>query len=141
MRQVMNKISISLAALLFSIILASCGGGTQNVQSGVDNPPPDGGNTPPAPNDPLPTTTTSVSLSWVPPLYYTDGSSLSDLQGHNIYMKIGSGNFVKIYTLNTTATATHLVENLSPGTYTFAVTAFNSNGVESSFSQTVTVTL
>ena len=141
MRQVMtNKFSVYLAALLFSIILASCGGGTQNVQSGSNEVPPGGGNTP-TPTDPLPTTTTSVSLSWNPPLYYTDGSTLNDLQGHNIYMKSGSGNFVKIYTLNTTAVATYLVENLSPGTYTFAVTAFNSSGVESSFSQTITVTL
>ena len=142
MRQVITtKFSIALAALLFSIILASCGGGTQNAQAGAnDVPPTGGGNTPPQ-NDPLPPTTQSVSLSWMPPLYNTDGSSLSDLRGHNIYMKTGSGNFVKIYTLNTTAVATHVVENLGPGTYTFAVTAFNTDGVESSYSQTVTITL
>lgn len=147
MRQVVtSRFSFYLTALLFSMILSACGGGAQNIgnsdlgNSGGGNPSPTPTPTPPN-NDPLPTATKSVSLSWNPPLYYTNGDSLDDLKGHNIYMKTGSGSFVKIYTLNTTAIATHLVENLSPGTYTFAVTAFNTGDIESSFSQTVTVTL
>ena len=138
-----NKVTGYLVALLFSVILTACGGGTENVQYTNDPPPadPGGGNTPPPPGDPLPTVNKSVSLSWIPPITYTDGNSLNDLQGHNIYMKTGSGNFVRIFTINTAGLATHLVEDLSPGTYTFAVTAFNSAGVESDFSETVTVTL
>ena len=138
-----SKVTAYIAALLFTVILTACGGGTENVQYTNDTPPadPGGGNTPPPPSDPLPTTNKSVSLSWLPPLTYTDGSTLNNLQGHNIYMKTGSGSFVKIYTINTAGLATHLVENLSPGTYTFTVTAFNSAGIESDFSQPVTITL
>ena len=134
--------------LLFSAVLTACGGGSDSIQYGANNP--DNGNTPPpeqtpapapTPSPDLPAANQSVSLSWLPPLSYTDNSSLTDLQGHHIYMKIGTGNFVRIHTINSTATATYTVENLAPGTYTFAVTAYNSSQVESDFSNIVSVTL
>lgn len=143
MRQAMtNKFTQYLTALLFSVILTACGGGSDNIeygnntQTGTGNTGGTGGG-----NNPLPQGDRSILLSWDAPLYYTDGSVLN-VQGHKIYMKAGNGNFVLVGTLTGTFTLTHTVNNLSTGTtYTFAVTAFDNQGAESSFSNTVIVTL
>lgn len=131
------KLPTLLVALLFAVTLAACGGGTtQNLASN------DGGNSGGGGSDnTAPVGNQSVTLSWLAPDSYTDGSNLNDLQGHHIYMKVGSGNYQRIHTINSPGLLTHFVDNLGSGTYTFAVTAFNSQGVESGFSETAQITL
>jgi len=123
-----------IVIFIFSYFLGACGGGGGSISetgtSGTTNT-----NNLPGP------TNKSVTLSWVAPLSYSDGSNLGDLQGHHIYMKTGSGSFVRIHTIYSPGLLSYFVDNLSPNTYTFAVTAFNSQGIESSFSQPVTITL
>lgn len=142
MRQAMrNKTLIYLTAFLFSVILASCGGGTQGLDEyGTSSTGSASGSN----NSPLPTGNKSVTLNWTPPASYTDGSNLADLRGHYIYKKTGSGSFVKIgdVSILDSNNTTYVATNLSTGTtYTFAVTAYNSAGLESGFSKIVTVSL
>jgi hypothetical protein len=77
----------------------------------------------------------SVTLSWQPPTENADGSALTDLSGYNIYVGTDSNtyNYMGIRLDNPGLTA-YVVDNLDPGTYYFAATAFNSTGVESGFS-------
>ena len=84
----------------------------------------------------------SVVLSWQPPTENADGSTLTDLSGYNIYVGTTSNtyDYMEIRLDNPGLTA-YVVDNLDPGTYYFAATAFNSSGVESSFSGEVVRTI
>jgi hypothetical protein len=84
----------------------------------------------------------SATLSWTAPTQNTDGSTLSDLAGHKLYWRnSGSGTFTNSVTITNPSVTTYTVENLAPGTYDFAATAFNSANVESSDSPAITHTV
>ena len=58
-----------------------------------------------------------------------------DLSGYNIYVGTNSDTYDYMeIRLDNPGLTTYVVESLEPGTYYFAATAFNSSGVESSFS-------
>ncbi|WP_405240811.1 putative Ig domain-containing protein [Lentisalinibacter orientalis] len=78
--------------------------------------------------------TGSVTLSWTPPAENTDGSALTDLAGYKIYYGTSSGNYGNSVTIDNPGLTTYVVDNLSPNTYYFSATAFNSTGIESDFS-------
>lgn len=122
-----------LGILLILVLLTACGGAVDGGDSSYDAGS-DGGSNGPIGNE-------SVTISWLAPDTYTDGSYMSDLEGHHIYMKVNNGSYKRIHTINSAGLLTHVVENLGPATYTFAVTAFNSDGLESSFSNAVRITL
>ena len=71
-------------------------------------------------------------LTWDAPTTKTDGTKLDDLAGYNIYYGKSSGIYsVRIDVGNVT---TYKVNNLSRGTYYFAVTVYDKEGNESAFS-------
>ena len=76
----------------------------------------------------------AVTLSWNPPTQNEDGSALTDLAGYEIHYGRESGNYNQSIRINNPSITTYVVEQLVPGTYYFAATAFNHSGVESSFS-------
>jgi len=76
----------------------------------------------------------SATLSWTPPTQNDDGSTLTDLAGYKIYYGTNQGNYSTTIQINNPGIATYVVENLTPTTYYFVATAFNSSGVESAFS-------
>jgi hypothetical protein len=77
----------------------------------------------------------SVTLNWQPPTENADGSALTDLSGYNIYVGTNSSGYdYRELRLDNPGLTANVVENLEPGTYYFAATAFNSSGVESAFS-------
>lgn len=77
----------------------------------------------------------SVTLSWQPPTENADGSPLMDLSGYTIYVGTSANTYnYREVLLDNPGLTSYVVENLEPGTYYFAATAFNSSGIESSFS-------
>ncbi len=82
----------------------------------------------------------SATLNWLPPTQNDDGTALLDLAGYNIYWGT-PGNYSNSVTLNNPGLATYVVENLSPGIYEFVVTAFNTAGVESQYSNSAIKTV
>ena len=76
----------------------------------------------------------SASLSWTAPTENEDGTPLTDLSGYKIYYGRASGSYTNEILIDNASVTTYLVENLTPDTYFFAATAFNSAGVESGFS-------
>lgn len=83
-------------------------------------------------------------LSWSKPSINEDGSILSDLMGYQIYY----GQTSQLTTENSQSTfvsdpdqTSYALSGLSPGTYYFAVTAFNSDGSESGMSNEVSKTI
>ncbi len=89
------------------------------------------------------TGTESVSLRWLPPTTRSDGSFLpaNELAGFRIYMGKSKDNLAPIVDLINDNNNEHVVENLSQGSYYFAISAYDSEGMESSMSQAILITL
>lgn len=75
-----------------------------------------------------------VTLSWTPPTENTDGSALTDLSGYKIYYGTDAAALTNSISVNTAGVSTYIVEDLSPDTWYFAITAVTASGEESSFS-------
>ena len=73
----------------------------------------------------------SATLSWSAPSQNTDGSTLSDLAGYNVYYGTSPTNLTNKIVVASAGTTTYTVGSLPSGTYYFAVSAYNVNGVES----------
>ena len=83
----------------------------------------------------------SATVSWTPPDTNTDGSALVDLAGYRIYYGTDAFSLATQIDIPTTGLTDYVVEDLAPNTtYYFAVSAYNSTGVESSYSAVVGVT-
>jgi hypothetical protein len=113
-----KKVFPILIVSLIVIILAGCpaGGGSAGGGSG----------------------TGVVTLSWDAPTNNTDGSSLTDLAGYKIYYGPSSGNYTNSFNVGNSTSYT--LNNLTTGTYYFAITAYNVAGYESTFSNEVSKT-
>jgi Fibronectin type III domain len=85
--------------------------------------------------------TNAVSLSWLPPTENTNGSALTDLTGYTIYYGTQSQNYTNQIQVANPGLTTYVVDNLSPGTYYFAVTATAADGSQSAYSPEVTATV
>ncbi|MHC4708747.1 MAG: fibronectin type III domain-containing protein, partial [Planctomycetota bacterium] len=82
----------------------------------------------------LPLSAADVTLNWTAPTTNTDGSPLTDLGGYKIYYGPTSGNYTNNQDLPDPAASSATVTDLTAGTWYFAVTAYNSTGQESDFS-------
>ena len=76
----------------------------------------------------------SLLVSWLPPTTNEDGSALTDLAGFNIYYGTTQNQYTNVIRIDNPGIASYLVENLTPNTYYFSATSFNSNGIESDLS-------
>lgn len=85
---------------------------------------------------------TTLTVSWVPPILNTDGSTLTDLAGFKVYYGTSStmsSNTVKdVPGANVTS---YTIASLSPATYYVVASAYNAAGVESDKSAIVSKTL
>ena len=73
-----------------------------------------------------------ATLSWTAPTENTDGSTLSNLAGYRILYGTSASSLTNTIVINNASVTTYVVENLSPATWYFAITAMNSQGAESS---------
>ncbi len=81
----------------------------------------------------------SVTLAWDAATTNTDGTVLTDLAGYKLRYGTSSGNYSNSVTVG--AGTSYVLNNLAPGTYYFAVTAVNTAGVESGFSNEASKTI
>ena len=79
-----------------------------------------------------------MTLSWTPPTEYEDGSYLADLAGYWIYWGNNPGAYTEWMRIDGPGLTTVVIESLVPGTWEFAMTSFNADGVESRLSNAVT---
>jgi hypothetical protein len=83
-------------------------------------------------------TTASVTIAWDAPTTNADGTPLTDLAGYRIYFGTASPLTVDNSTSVDAGNVTEFrVTGLEAGTYYFAVSAVDSNGNASSFSDEV----
>lgn len=83
----------------------------------------------------------TATLSWMPPQQNTDGTPLTNLAGYHVYYGTNAASLSKSVTLSSPGISTYMVTNLSPGTWYFAVKAYNSAHVESDLSTKVSKTI
>jgi hypothetical protein len=81
----------------------------------------------------------AITLSWTAPTTNTDGSSLTDLTGYNLHY--GSSSGVYGSSINIGNVTSYTLNNLQAGNYYFALTAYNSLGVNSADSNEVVKTV
>jgi hypothetical protein len=83
----------------------------------------------------------SATLSWMPPTENTDGSSLTNLAGYEVHYGQDRDNLDQTVRLDNPSITRYTVENLSSGTWYFAVVAVNSAGVTSMLSNMASKTV
>jgi fibronectin type III domain protein len=112
-----------VASVLIALILSGCATRPSGVRAPGATVEPEG----------------QIRLSWERPTTNTDGTPLTDLAGYKLYYSLTSRRYDFIKTLSNQTTCA--VSGLEPGrTYYVAVTAYDTSGNESHFSEEVSVT-
>jgi hypothetical protein len=79
----------------------------------------------------------NATLSWSAPTQNTDGSTLTNLAGYRIHYGTSANTLSETIQVSNPGLTTYVIENLSPGTYYFAVSAYTSSGTQSALSNVV----
>lgn len=125
----MKKHVSVILAIVTSLVLAGCGGGGRGESGNGGSIPPLSGSR-------------SITFMWDAPTTKADGSLLDDLKGYRIYYGSAIGEYVDFTDIGLSscvgspAVCTLTVMLDSQYTY-FAVTAYNSAGEESDFSNEI----
>ena len=85
--------------------------------------------------------TGSATLSWYPPTQNADGSPLIDLAGYRVYYGRSADALDQVIHVENEGLTSLVVENLSSATWFFSMTSYNSSGIESARSPTVSKTI
>ena len=83
----------------------------------------------------------SATLSWTAPTQNTDGSTITALSGYVISYGMSATALSQTVSISNPATTTYTVQNLSTGTWYFAVSATESDGTTSALSTVVSKTI
>jgi hypothetical protein len=131
------------AVAALGLALSACGGGGGPGGSGsasTSQAAADTGAAATASSAPS-STAGAATLNWTPPTENTDGTPLTNLAGYDIHYGTESGDYTQSIPVNNPGLATYVVDNLTPGTYYFSVSAVNSAGTESPVSSEVALTV
>ena len=82
--------------------------------------------------------TGSITLDWRPPTQNEDGTQLVNLTAYRLYWSRDGGGFRDSVRINNPGVTRYVVDGLPSGTYEVVITAINSAGAESRFSNAVT---
>ncbi|HEX5208516.1 MAG TPA: putative Ig domain-containing protein [Steroidobacteraceae bacterium] len=80
----------------------------------------------------------TATLTWTAPTTNTDGSAVTNLAGYHIYYGTTPSSLTTVIDVGNPATTSYTVNNLSSGTWYFAVNAYTTGGVDSALSNTGT---
>jgi len=84
---------------------------------------------------------TSLTLGWVAPTQNNNGTPITDLAGYKIHYGTASENYTKVVAVSNPSLSRYVLDSLESGTYFFAITAYNSKGIESTLSGEISATL
>ena len=76
-------------------------------------------------------------MSWTAPTRNTDGTALTNLAGYRVHYGTSAGNYTHSVQLPNKSLTSVVIEDLTPARWYFAVKAYNTSGVESTFSGSV----
>jgi hypothetical protein len=90
---------------------------------------------------PTPPTQTTATLKWAAPTQNTDGSAITNLSGYVISYGMSATALSQTVSIGNPAITSYTVQNLSTGTWYFAVSATESDGTSSALSAVVSKTI
>jgi hypothetical protein len=97
-----------------------------------------GGSTTPTTPPPVAASSSTVALSWEAPTQNTNGTTITDLAGYKIHYGTASSNYTQTVAVKNAGLTRYVVDTLPTGTYYFAITAYNTQGMESALSGEIT---
>lgn len=106
----------SFAIAVSSVLISACGGG-----SGADGA--------------VRTVNINATVTWTAPTSNADGTSLVDLAGYHLYYRHSDDVYSVPVRVGNTTSYTVSAAGVPAGTYYFAVTAYDSDGNESDYSE------
>jgi hypothetical protein len=130
----LKRFFVVLVLLSFCFVFAGCGNGTSPSSAGGTSSDGSGINIGGDTGSGQPSKT-GTTLSWDAPTTNEDGTPLADLAGYKIYYGSSSGSYTGSVTAG--AVTNYVLTDLTPGAYYIAVTAYNSSGDESGYSNEV----
>ena len=83
----------------------------------------------------------NVTISWMPPTENTNGTTLTNLAGYHLYYGKSQSSLSQKVNITNAGLASYVVSDLAAGTWYFALTAVNSQGVESPRSAVLTTSV
>jgi Putative Ig domain/Fibronectin type III domain len=83
----------------------------------------------------------TTTLTWTPPTQNTDGTPIIGLTGYHIHYGTSVNALSTTITVTDVSQTSYVVSGLAPGTYYFAVDAFNAAGVDSAESNVGAATI
>ena len=128
-RPVKSAIKAFALSVLFTTLITACGGGGSSSSSSS--------------TDTVLNTASAVTLAWDAPLARIDNTPLppGEIAGYRIYYGTKEGYYPNYVDLDD-GTATQVkITDLSPGTYYFVVTTYDTDGLESTYSNVATTKL
>jgi hypothetical protein len=130
------------AVVTLGLALSACGGGGAAGSAATSQAAADTGAAATASSSgPSTTGSGAITLNWTAPTENTDGTPLTNLAGYDIHYGAQSGDYTQSIPVDNPGLATYVVDNLTPGTYYFSVSAVNSAGTESPASSEVALTV
>lgn len=126
--------------VLVACVLAGCGGGSSATSTATGTSSTTASTSPPPPSPPAPTSGTAT-LSWQAPTTDTNGAPLTNLAGYRIYYGTSATALSDTVQLTSVGLQTYVIQNLTSGTWYFAVVAVASTGIESALSNVVSKTI
>ena len=85
--------------------------------------------------------TGSVTISWMPPTTNSDGTPITDLAGYQIVYGPSASNLTQTINVSSAGLTSYVIDNLTPGTWYFAIKSVNNTGANSSASPVVSFKL
>jgi hypothetical protein len=83
--------------------------------------------------------TGSVSLAWNIPTAHVDGTPATGMVGFKVYY--GTASMTYTHIIDVKNVPSYTINYLFPGTYYFAITAYDSSGIESDYSTELSKTI
>lgn len=80
-------------------------------------------------------------MTWTAPTANTNGSALTDLAGYTIYYGTSPATLTQSVSVPNAGATDHVVQGLAGGTWYFAVRAYTTAGLESSYSTVISRTI
>jgi len=98
--------------------------------------------TPPAtPPTSTPASSSNVTFGWQAPTENSNGTPITNLAGYKIHYGTASQQYTQVVEVSNPSLSRYVMDSLPSGTYYFAITAYNAQGIESALSGEVTTTL
>jgi len=125
-----------------SIVLSACGGGSSGVAATAFTPSASSTSSTSSTTSggsPTGTTTGTMSLQWTAPVTRTDGTplSLSEIAGYRVHYGTAPGSYPHHVDITDGSLQSATLTGMPVGTYYVAMSTYDSNGLESSYSASV----